>query len=120
MIARFHGQQVSLEALRQDVHLEQRGASLEELQQVAAALGFRSRAVRVGSEQLANVHLPAVGHLDNGHYVVIYSLDGDKLQIGDPSAGILTVTAQAFRRTWTGSLLLLMYGDQRSIRGLQP
>jgi ATP-binding cassette subfamily B protein RaxB len=107
MVARFHGQSVSLAGLRQGIRLGPRGASLLELQRGAAALGFRCRAVRVGVEQLASVRLPALAHLADEHYVVVYALEHGGVVVGDPATGVVTLPTDAFRRAWTGTLLLL-------------
>jgi ABC-type bacteriocin/lantibiotic exporter with double-glycine peptidase domain len=63
--------------------------------------------VRIGAEQLADAVLPAVAHLAEGHYVVIYERGRDGVVVGDPAAGVLTLAADAFRRAWSGNLLLL-------------
>jgi CRP-like cAMP-binding protein len=112
MIARFHGQNIALETLRRRMCVEQRGTSLRELQQAAATLGLRSRAVRVGADQLGRVTLPAIAHLAGEHYVVVYSLGLSGVVIGDPAAGVLTLSLPAFLKTWTGLLLLLTRTDQ--------
>jgi CRP-like cAMP-binding protein len=106
MVARFHGRDVPAGPLR-GVRPGPRGASLRELREAAAALGFRCRAVRIGAEQLADAVLPAVAHLAEGHYVVVYECGPGGIVVGDPAAGVLTLTADAFRQTWSGNLLLL-------------
>jgi CRP-like cAMP-binding protein len=112
MIARFHGRDVSPEALRRSVRLGPRGASLMALQEAAAALGFGCQAVRVGADQLADVTLPAVAHLAEGHYVVVYERGRDGIVVGDPAAGVVTLGADSFRRAWSGNLLLLTPPDE--------
>jgi CRP-like cAMP-binding protein len=106
MVACFHGRDVAAGTL-QGVRPGPRGACLLALQEAATALGFRSRAVRVGAEQLADAVLPAVAHLAEGHYVVVYEHGPAGIVVGDPAAGVLTLSAEAFRRAWSGNLLLL-------------
>jgi CRP-like cAMP-binding protein len=107
MVARFHGREVSPAALRQRIVVGPRGLSLLELQQAATSLGFRSRAVRVGLAQLTGVALPAIAHLAGEHYVVVYAVPLPSLVIGDPAAGVVTLSAKAFWEAWSGNLLLL-------------
>jgi ABC-type bacteriocin/lantibiotic exporter with double-glycine peptidase domain len=77
------------------------------LHQAAAALGFRSRAVHLGLERLAEVGLPAIAHLAPGHYVVLYALASGAVVLGDPARGVYPTSIQAFAKAWTGCLLLL-------------
>jgi predicted double-glycine peptidase len=107
MVARYHGQGVSLAALCQRVRLGPQGASLLGLQQAAATLGFGGRAVHVVPGRLPEVTLPAIAHLAGGHYVVLYAQGADEVVIGDPASCVRTVSAPTFRQTWTGHLLLL-------------
>jgi CRP-like cAMP-binding protein len=107
MVARFHGLGISLVSFRQKIRLGSRGLSLLDLQQAATSLGFRSTPVRIVMEQMTSVTLPAIAHLAGEHYVVAYAIQSAFIVLGDPAAGVVTLSAQAFQRVWTGNLLLL-------------
>jgi ATP-binding cassette, subfamily B, bacterial len=74
---------------------------------MALRLGFRAQAVRIGLDHLAAVRLPAVAHLSDGHYVVLFELDNGSLIVGDPASGVGKWTLSTLQRSWTGQLLLI-------------
>jgi CRP-like cAMP-binding protein len=107
MIARYHGLNHSVADLRRTIAVGARGTTLLQLQQAGASLGFHARSVLIDEGQLSRVTLPALAHLSDGHYVVLYSISGVHLLIGDPAAGVLTLGMLDFRTRWSGHLLLL-------------
>jgi CRP-like cAMP-binding protein len=107
MVARFHGLNVPPESLRQGIHPGPRGLSLLAVQLAATLLGLCSRPVRIDPMQLSDVALPAVAHMSGDHYVVVYAIFATTVVMGDPAAGVVTVSTSAFRKSWTGHLLLL-------------
>ena len=64
-------------------------------------------AVRIGPAQLAEATLPAIAHLADGHYVVVYHVYQTEMILGDPAEGVVTVASSGFRQSWSGHLLLL-------------
>lgn len=110
MIARHHGLAVTLDELRGRVQLEERGLSLMGLQHLAAAAGLECQAVRIDEGQWADVHLPAVAHLSNGHYVVVYQYLPSRVVLGDPAAGIVPVSRLHFLQQASGRLLVFRHG----------
>jgi ATP-binding cassette subfamily B protein len=111
MVARFYGHEVPLADLRRVMRLTSRGASMLQLQHAAGKLGFHGQAVRVATEQLDQVTLPAIAHLVGDHYVVIYARGPEDLVIGDPARGVVTVPTKAFCTSWSRTLLLLARVD---------
>ena len=107
MVVRFHGVDASLAGLRQQVRTGARGATLLQLVQAASALGFRCLAVRLGLEHLSRARLPAIAHLAQGHFVVLYSWASEGAVVGDPAVGVRGMSRLAFQNAWTGVLLLL-------------
>lgn len=106
MLARFHHRPHTLSQIRELLTLNDRGASLDCLIEVARQLGFTARAIRTTPEHLVGITLPAVAHLTDQHYVVLYAMDRDQLVIGDPERGILNLSMAEFRSVWGGILLL--------------
>jgi ATP-binding cassette subfamily B protein len=107
MVARFHGLDVPVELLRRQIELRNCGATLAELVRLASILGLGGLPVRVGGEQLEQVLLPAIAHVQGGHYVVLYAFNGAGVVIGDPAAGLVRMSQELFARTCSGHLLLL-------------
>jgi RNA polymerase sigma factor (sigma-70 family) len=52
--------------------------------------------------------LPAVAHLTDGHYVVLYAVSASEVLAGEPAGGIVTLQTGAFRRGWSGHALLVV------------
>lgn len=107
MALRGLGLEVTFEELAARAPAGPHGTSLADLAQAAHQVGARAVAVRVGLEQLPLARLPAVAHLTGGHYVTLFEVRANKLVLGDPAEGIRAVTPAAFRRDWSGNLLLL-------------
>lgn len=107
MIARHHGRPLPLAELRATVPLGTQGLSLLSLKQAAEGIGFAGRAVCVGEQQLHEVALPAIAHWANDHYVVLYAVGSDSYLVGDPAHAVVEMSQAAFRRQWSGSLLIL-------------
>jgi hypothetical protein len=107
MALRGLGSDVTFEQLAALTPLGPAGASLAALARAAQQAGGRAAAVRVGLEQLADARLPAVAHIGGGHFVTLFEVSHDTVVIGDPAEGIRSVSTSAFRRDWSGHLLLL-------------
>jgi hypothetical protein len=107
MLAAYHGLTAGPDDIRCRVALDARGASLAALRTAAEAVGLRTTAVRVGSGHLGGVTLPAVAHLSDGHYVVLYAIDAETTVIGDPAVGVRTVPLFHFLGVWSGHLLMV-------------
>jgi predicted double-glycine peptidase len=107
MAARYHGLSVTPDEIRARTAVGQAGATLGELARSAESIGLSAHAVRVSLGQWRHVHPPAVVHLNNGHYVVLFRLDGGAVLLGDPSSGVVTVSVAHFTQAATGNALLL-------------
>lgn len=107
MIARFFRQDVSVPGLRQVCQIGDEGMSLVGLQEAASGLGLRCLAVQVRGEQFHQVAVPAIVHLDGGHYVVLYKFDPTEVIIGDPAVGIVRMSHDLFARSCSGKVLLV-------------
>jgi ATP-binding cassette subfamily B protein len=107
MVGRFHGRRLSVARLRDLAHVSATGASLLGLAQAAAAVGFQYRAVTTDFAHLAGLTLPAVAHWKGYHFLVVFEVSADKVVVGDPAVGLVTLGRQDFEASWTGKLLLL-------------
>ena len=108
MVARAYGVRLSVGRLRETANVGREGASMLSLALAAESVGFNARAVRTDSSHLAGLPLPAIAHYKGGlHYVVLYEVNNDKVVIGDPALGVVSVSRAEFEQGWTGRLLLL-------------
>jgi len=107
MILRHSHQPFCLESLRAQRSISQIGLSLLELSQIARQFGLHADAVRVDVDHLVDVNLPAIAHLTDGHYVVLYQMGAELVIVGDPANGIHKISRQELCRIWSGYLLLV-------------
>lgn len=107
MVTQFYGISVTCNDIRGHFSLDARGASAFTMCEVANTLGFRASAVRVGAEAWTELVLPAIAHLSDGHYVVVYASAAESITIGDPARGIVQLHRPDFFRVWSGVAILL-------------
>jgi ATP-binding cassette subfamily B protein len=100
------GAKVGVEELRARLAPGPRGLSLQQLERLAAALGWGPQAVWVSADRLGQVCPPAIAHLEGGHYVVVHELGPAGVVVGDPAAGVVTWGLEFFARCYSGSMLL--------------
>src|SRR5262245_11165942 len=106
MVALRRGARVSVEELRQRVTPGTEGLTLQQLRQVAAAVGLPCQSARVAVERLGQVRLPVIAHLSDGHYVVLHELSPSGVVVGDPATGVVTWNPELLGRSYSGVLLL--------------
>lgn len=107
MLAHYFDLPHGLDEIRDGVAAGPRGLALGDVLEAAHGLSLVGQAVRIGKEQLLHVHVPAIAHLTSGHYVVVFCMDKNGVQIGDPATGLVTVSLLHFATTFSGYLLLL-------------
>lgn len=105
MIAVYHGHRTDLPAMRRRFSLSLKGATLAQLMQVAASMGFTTRPLRLDMEHLPQLRLPAILHWDLNHFVVLKELRSGKVVIADPAVGEKTLTLAEFSKHFTGVAL---------------
>jgi uncharacterized protein len=101
-IARAMLQQQNPERVRQ-----RGGFSLLDLKRFAEHRGFRAGAYRnLTIEHLRRFQAPIVPIETHGysHFVVIRSIDGDRVQLADPAFGNRQVSLAKFTRVWLGGI----------------
>ncbi len=107
MVALYWGERFSLNTLRNLAGIGRSGASLKNLATAAEQIGFQARPVRASLGRLADQGQPWIAHWQGDHYVVVYEVKGDRILLGDPARGKLTLTRTQFLDSWTGYALLL-------------
>ncbi len=107
MIGRYWGKQFGLNSLRNLAGVGRSGASLKGLAIAAESLGFQARPVRASLSRLSNQTCPWIAHWQGDHYVVVYRVRGNRVQVADPAIGTRSLTVGEFQSSWTGYALLL-------------
>lgn len=102
MIAQYHGHSSSLRELRSRFPFLSRGGTLRDLLEIARSLDFFPRAVRVELPSLKDLQMPCIIHWSFNHFVVLESVQGQKIIISDPAVGRRRVSLDAFSKSFTG------------------
>ncbi len=107
MICRHHGRRIGLRELRRRFPLSLKGSSLPDLMRIAAALGFRPRALRVELGELGKLALPAILHWDLDHFVVLARCGRSRAVVLDPATGRRRLHLREVSSRFTGVALEL-------------
>jgi len=115
MLAGFHGQQQSLNALRNRFPPTQLGASLAELMHLTSAMNMSARAIRCDINELATCETPLILHWDFNHYVVLKKSTKRKIIIHDPAVGLREYPLSEATRHFTGIALEVKPNDNFNV-----
>ncbi len=110
MIAAFYGKEVSSTKIIEYAGYTKQGVSLLGISEAAENLGFRTKAIQSGYDQLiSEAILPCILHWDQNHFVVLVEqfssrFRSKKIIIADPAKGMISMTKDDFLTHWTGSI----------------
>ncbi|RZK19092.1 MAG: peptidase domain-containing ABC transporter [Pedobacter sp.] len=114
-IAIHYGLDMPIARIRQYASTDKKGTNVLGLIEAAGRLGFSAKGVKAEYENLFSIPLPVIAHVIQNnlpHYVVIYRIDSEHVEIMDPAYGeMLKLTHGEFRQKWSGVLLMLLPGD---------
>ena len=108
MVSAYHGVRVGLARLRDLANVDVDGASLWSVAQAAESLGFHARGLQLSYDALRDLTLPAIVHWEGYHYIVLYAVRRRSVIVGDPGLSLRKLSADDFRRGWTGRALELI------------
>jgi ATP-binding cassette subfamily B protein len=106
MVGLRFGAAVRVEELRARVTPGPEGLALGQLQRLGMDCGLTCQPVRVSVDRLKQVSLPAIAHLNDGHFVVLHELTETGIVVGDPAAGIVPWSTAYLSGCFSGALLL--------------
>lgn len=107
MASSFYGNRLALSDLRRKFSISLKGTTLKALADMAHALGFHARAVRLEPNELVTLRRGAVLHWNLQHYVVFDRCSRSRVIVNDPARGRLVLTWAQFSRHFTGVALEL-------------
>jgi len=107
MVLGYHGFKTDLTNLRQNFSISLKGASLEELMEIADKMHMSSRALRLDLEHLHQLKAPCLLHWDMNHFVVLKKVSSNHVEIHDPAMGERRYTKEEFSKHFTGVALEL-------------
>ena len=102
--------------VRQFANTDKRGTNVLGLIEGAEKIGFTAKGVKGGLDAIDKIPLPAIAHVvikqQLHHYVVIYSVTKDKIEVMDPAFGKMeTYNFEEFQKIWSGVLILFAPND---------
>ncbi|MFY8019202.1 MAG: cysteine peptidase family C39 domain-containing protein, partial [Inhella sp.] len=112
MVANAHGYRCTLPELRQRFSLSMKGATLASLIDMAGALGFQSRALRLELEEIGQLKRPCILHWDLNHFVVLAEVTRQGVVILDPASGKRQLSRAELSKHFTGVALELTPGPE--------
>lgn len=110
MVAGYHGYITDLPSLRARYAVSLKGATLAQLMKIAEALGFQTRPLRLGLEDLDKLETPCILHWDLQHFVVLQRVRRGSIDILDPAHGSRTLNHHEAGRSFTGIALEMAPG----------
>lgn len=105
MVSRYWGHDLDLHALRQISKPSQRGMTMRDMVELFDELGFRSRALQVPVDGLAELRCPAILHWNMNHFVVLKQMNKRHAIIHDPASGLRRCSLDELSQSFTGVAL---------------
>ena len=108
IVAKHFGRHYNLETLRNLTWKTREGVSLLTISDAAEKIGFRTQGVRITSENLQEIPLPAIIHWNQNHFVVLYKIKNKGKAsavycISDPAHGLVEYNQQDFLKCWAST-----------------
>lgn len=101
MITRYYGKQFNTEKLRELTEIGKDGVNILGISDAAEKIGFRTQALQASLQELQNdIHLPAILHWGQNHFVVLYKIKKDSFFIADPGIGLIKLKTNELKEKW--------------------
>lgn len=101
MIANYYGNKCSLNTLRKQCSINEKGTSLFSICKVAEALGMECYAVKINYYELDKRKvLPCIAIWKEKHYVIIEKIANKIISIVDPAVGYIKYPKKLFIMNW--------------------
>lgn len=101
MIGQHYGRHFSLQSLREKSYINRQGVSMIGISEAAEAIGFRTLAVKVPFQKLAqDANFPFIVHWNQNHFIIVWRIKGNKIYVADPAQGLLVYNKEDFIKSW--------------------
>ena len=107
MVCRYYGREVAPAHIRMAVGTGADGTSLRGIQRGGEHVGLEVRTVKASKDRLEQLPLPAIIHWGGNHWVVLYRVAGDRVEIADPARRLRHVSREELLESWSGYAALL-------------
>lgn len=108
MISCYHGHHIELSKLRLNLGIGSRGATLNSLIKVSQSIGLAARALKVPSEKVEFLRLPAIVHWNDNHFLVLKKINLGHVIVHDPALGVRKISRKEFFSGFTEVALELL------------
>ena len=121
MILAYYGKYVPLEQIRKDCGISRDGSRASNLITAAENYGLVADGYRYSVESvMTKVHFPCIIHWNMAHFVVLRGFGKGKAYLNDPGLGVITVSMEEFRHSFTGIVLEFSPGENFVRDGKMP
>ncbi len=104
IIAKHYKKNFSLQYLRSISYIDRQGVSFQGISQAAETIGMRTNSFRLTFDDLLLIKMPCIAHWNQNHFVVIYKITKKKVWISDPGLGLVSYTAEEFKKHWVSTV----------------
>jgi ATP-binding cassette subfamily B protein RaxB len=110
MVAGFHLHHTGLMTLRRQFPISLKGATLNDVMQIAQKLNMGTRPLKLELEDINQLKLPCVLHWNFNHFVVLREVSTKAVTIHDPAVGVRTLSWNEVSASFTGVALEIWPG----------
>lgn len=103
MIAKYHGQDYSIEFLRDQSYQNRTGTNFRGLSDAAEYIGFDTLPVKLMWQEFVNAPLPCIVQWKKNHFVVVYKISKRRVWVADPNCGLLKYRISSFLNCWAST-----------------
>ncbi|MDX1283415.1 MAG: cysteine peptidase family C39 domain-containing protein, partial [Draconibacterium sp.] len=115
IIAKFYGQDLDLQTLREYSFKDNTGVSLAGIKEAAEKIGLDTFSALISwNDFMTKVPFPCIVHWQDNHFLTVYKATKSRIYISDPSEGKYTLFLQEFRKGW------LMGKEEGVVMVLEP
>lgn len=107
MVAKYYGENYSLQYLREHCYLDREGVSLQGIIEGAEHIGMRTLPVKLpfsGKNKelayLTDAPLPCIVHWRQQHFIVVYKISKKYVWVSDPASGKFKLDRDTFKKYW--------------------
>ena len=99
--------------------------SMKMLSQIFSNHGYLVKGYKMTFDELEDAvkkHPPVLVHYgtDEGHFVLVLGIDGEKVVVSDPSEGVRTIFKDEFEKLWSRNVMLVGHREKNiSVEKLQ-
>ena len=120
IILGYFGRWVPLSELREKCEVSRDGSSAASIVRASRHYGLECNGLSLRAESLKKLQLPLILFWHFSHFIVLEGFDDRHYYLNDPSSGRRRVSAEEFKKGYSGIVLRFKLGDNFKPGGEQP